>query len=140
MCQSLGGVRLDRAVTQAFLEAVTPAGISACTEAIGQIEAQHAERLAGRRLAVERALFETERRQRQYDACEPENRLVARTLEARLEEALVTLERERRALIELEQRRPEPRARPSLTTRGSCRGCGTRRRPPPASARSCSAR
>ena len=53
-------------------------------------------------------MFEAERRQRQYDACEPENRLVARTLEARLEEALVALERERRALAELEQRRPEP--------------------------------
>lgn len=108
MCQSLGGVRLDRAVTEAFLEAVTPAGIRACAEAIAEIEAQQAQRLAGRRLAVERALFEAERRQRQYDACEPENRLVARTLEARLEDALVTLERERKALAELEHRRPEP--------------------------------
>ena len=108
MCQSLGGVRLDRAVTQAFLDAVTPGGVRACAEAIAEIEAGHAERIAGRRLAVERAMFEAERRQRQYDACEPENRLVARTLEARLEEALVSLERERRALAELEQRRPEP--------------------------------
>ena len=85
MCQSLGGVRLDRAVTQAFLEAVTPAGVGACAAAITEIEDRHAERIAGRRLAVERAMFEAERRQRQYDACEPENRLVARTLEARLE-------------------------------------------------------
>ena len=108
MCQSLGGVRLDRAVTQAFLEAVTPAGVGACAAAITEIEDRHAERIAGRRLAVERAMFEAERRQRQYDACEPENRLVARTLEARLEEALVSLERERRALAELEQRQPEP--------------------------------
>ena len=108
MCQSLGGVRLDRAVTQAFLEAVTPAGVGACAAAITEIEDRHAERIAGRLLAVERAVFEAERRQRQYDACEPENRLVARTLEARLEEALVSLEHERRALAELEQRQPEP--------------------------------
>jgi DNA invertase Pin-like site-specific DNA recombinase len=108
MCQSLGGVRLDRAVTQAFLEAVTPAGVSACAAAITEIEDRHAERVAGRRLAVERAVFEAERRQRQYDACEPENRLVARTLEARLEEALMSLEHERRALAELEQHQPEP--------------------------------
>ena len=108
MCQSLGGVRLDRAVTQAFLEAVTPAGVGACAAAITEIEDRHAERIAGRRLAVERAMFEAERRQRQYDACEPENRLVARTLEARLEEALVSLERDRRALAELEQRQPDP--------------------------------
>ena len=106
MCQSLGGARLDRAVAAAFLEAVTPAGVRACAEAIGEIEARHAERVAGRRLAVERATFETERRQRQFDACEPENRLVARTLEARLEESLAALERERRTLAELEQRQP----------------------------------
>jgi DNA invertase Pin-like site-specific DNA recombinase len=111
MCQSLGGVRLDRAVAAAFLEAVTPAGVRACSEAITEIETGHAERIAGRRLAVERAVFEAERRQRQYDACEPENRLVARTLEARLEEALMSLERERTALAELKQRQPEPLSR-----------------------------
>jgi DNA invertase Pin-like site-specific DNA recombinase len=108
MCQSLGGARLDRAVAAAFLEAVTPAGVRACAEAIGEIEARHTERLAGRRLAVERATFEADRRQRQFDACEPENRLVARTLEARLEESLAALEHEHRALAELEQRQPEP--------------------------------
>ena len=66
------------------------------------------ERLHGQRLAVERAEFEAGRAQRQFDACEPEHRLVARTLEARLEEALAALERERRKLAELEARRPEP--------------------------------
>ena len=48
------------------------------------------------------------RAQRQFDACEPEHRLVARTLEARLEQALSELERERRKLAELEARRPQP--------------------------------
>ena len=64
--------------------------------------------MLGQRLAVERATFEAERAQRQFDACEPENRLVARTLEGRLEAALVDLEREQRRLAELEARRPEP--------------------------------
>ena len=39
-------------------------------------------------LAVERARFEAERARRQFDAVEPENRLVGRTLERRLEQAL----------------------------------------------------
>jgi excisionase family DNA binding protein len=108
VCQSLGGLRLERAVAQAFLEAVTPAGIRASAEAIGELERQHEERLRAQRLAVERAEFEAGRARRQFDACEPEHRLVARTLEARLEEALGALERERRKLAELEQRRPEP--------------------------------
>jgi DNA invertase Pin-like site-specific DNA recombinase len=106
-CQSVGGVRLERAITTAFLDAITPAGIRASAQAIESIEQQHDERLVGQRLAVERAEFEAGRARRQFDACEPEHRLVARTLEARLEIALEELERERRKLAELERRRPE---------------------------------
>ena len=107
-CQSLGGQRLDDAVAAAFLEAVTPAGVRACTEAVGELERQHEERLHGQRLAVERAEFEAGRAERQFDACEPENRLVARTLERAWEQALSRLESERRKLAELEARQPEP--------------------------------
>ena len=101
-CQSLGGLRLEKAITGAFLEAITPAGVRACAEAIGEIEHQHEERLAGQRLAVERAQFEEDRVRRKFDACEPENRLVGRTLERALEEALGESEREQRKLAELE--------------------------------------
>src|SRR5215207_2774006 len=88
-CQSLGGLRLDKAVAAAFLEAVSPAGIGASAEAVAELERQHEERLAGHRLALERAEFEAGRARRQFDACEPENRLVARTLEATLEETQI---------------------------------------------------
>jgi excisionase family DNA binding protein len=107
-CQSLGGLRLEKAVVQAFLEAVAPAGVRAGTEAVGELERQHEERLAGQRLAVERAQFEADRAQRQFDACEPENRLVGRTLERAWEQALRALESERHKLAELEARHPEP--------------------------------
>lgn len=60
-CQSLGGLRLEKAVASAFLEAVTPAGVRASAQAIDQIEHQHEERLAGQRLAAERAQFEADR-------------------------------------------------------------------------------
>jgi excisionase family DNA binding protein len=107
-CQSLGGLRLEKAVAAAFLEAITPAGVRACTEAVGELERQHEERLRGQRLALERAEFEAERAHRQFDACEPENRLVARTLERAWEETLSRLERERQKLAELQARRPDP--------------------------------
>jgi excisionase family DNA binding protein len=107
-CQSLGGLRVDRAVAEAFLEAVTPAGVRASAGAIEELERHHEERLRGQRLALERAEFEAERARRQFDACEPEHRLVARTLEHRLEQALADLERERRRLAALEQTRPAP--------------------------------
>jgi excisionase family DNA binding protein len=107
-CQSLGALRLEKAIAAAFLEAITPAGVRACAEAIGELERQHEQRRHGQQLAVERAEFEAGRARRQFDACEPEHRLVARTLESRFEAALAELERERRKLAELETRRPEP--------------------------------
>ena len=107
-CQTLGGGRLDRAVAAAFLEAVTPAGVAASTGAIAELTEQHDARLAGQRLALERAEFEAQRAERQFDACEPENRLVARTLERKLEDALAGVAREQRTLAALEHARPAP--------------------------------
>lgn len=37
-CQTLGGGRLDKAIAAMFLEAVTPAGVSATTGAISELE------------------------------------------------------------------------------------------------------
>jgi excisionase family DNA binding protein len=106
-CQTLGGGRLDKAVVDAFLDAVTPAGVAATAGAIRELEDQHAQLVAGQRLALERAEYEVERAERQFDACEPENRLVARTLEGKLEEALAAVERERGKLAALEHARPQ---------------------------------
>jgi DNA invertase Pin-like site-specific DNA recombinase len=108
ICGSLGGTRLDTAVADAFLEAVTPAAVAATAGAIGELTDQHEARVAGQRLAVERAQFEADRARRQFDACEPEHRLVARTLEQALEDGLGAVEREQRALAALDRARPAP--------------------------------
>jgi len=107
-CQSLGGGRLEKAVIDAFLDAVTPAGVTATAGAIRELEQQHDQLLVGQRLTLERAEYEAERAERQFDACEPENRLVARTLEGKLEDALAQVERERGKLTALEHARPKP--------------------------------
>jgi excisionase family DNA binding protein len=107
-CQTLGGGRLEKAVIDAFLEAVTPAGVAATAVAIRELEDQHEQLVAGQRLALERAEYEAQRAERQFDACEPENRLVARTLERKLEEALAAVERERGKLAAVEHARPQP--------------------------------
>jgi excisionase family DNA binding protein len=107
-CQTLGGRRVDTAVAQAFLEAAAPAGIAATAGAIRELEDQHEQRLAGQRLALERAEYEADRARRKFDACEPENRLVGRTLERVLEDALANVERERGRLAQLERARPTP--------------------------------
>jgi len=65
-----------------------PASLAATAKALAEAEANHRRHVAVFELAVERARFEAERARRQFDAVEPENRLVARTLERSLEEAL----------------------------------------------------
>jgi hypothetical protein len=105
-CQTVGGARLDKTVVAAFLEAAAPAGIAATAGAIRELEDQHEQRLAGQRLAVERAEYEAGRAQCKYDACEPENRLVGRTLERALEQSLIDVDRERVKLAQLDRARP----------------------------------
>jgi DNA invertase Pin-like site-specific DNA recombinase len=107
-CQSIGGRRLDLTVIDAFPQAVTPASVTATATAVDQLHADFQERVHLAQLAVEQAEYETGRRQRQFDACEPENRLVARTLEKTLEQALAETERRRQALAGIKRQRPAP--------------------------------
>lgn len=87
-CLRVGGVRIDEAVSQAFLDAITPAGIEAALIAEKNIEADHEAASTQWRLKVERIRYESDRAERRYRAVEPENRLVARTLEVELEKRL----------------------------------------------------
>ncbi len=105
-CLNVGGVQIDQAVTDAFLEALKPAGIKAALAAAEQLEANHDAALDQWRLAVERARYEAERAERRYRAVEPENRLVARGLEAEWEQRLRELERAHGELTRRETQRP----------------------------------
>ena len=64
------------------------------------------KRLSAFELAVERARFEADRARRQFDAVEPENRLVARSLEAAYEQALTEQRRSEADLAVQRSRRP----------------------------------
>jgi DNA invertase Pin-like site-specific DNA recombinase len=87
-CLRLGGVRVDQAVTETFLDAISPSGAEAALAALSLGEAEHDAALKQFRLQVERARYETERAERRYRSVEPENRLVARTLESEWEKKL----------------------------------------------------
>jgi hypothetical protein len=88
LCQSLSGQGLDDLVAAQMLSAVEPAALEASLAAVADIERERAELLKQWNLRIERVGYEAERAARQYHACEPENRLVARELERRWEEAL----------------------------------------------------
>jgi DNA invertase Pin-like site-specific DNA recombinase len=88
-CQSLAGAPLEQLVRDLVLEVVTPAGLELSARAAQECERQRAALDRQWRLRVERAGQEANRAFRQYNAVEPENRLVARTLERTWEEALL---------------------------------------------------
>ena len=63
--------------------------------------------LAALRLAVQRAISEAQYAERRYMAVDPENRLIARTLEADWEKALRKLETAKAELARYEQQRSQ---------------------------------
>lgn len=105
-CLRVGGGRIDQAVAQAFLETVAPAGIEAALLAQESIEAEQEAALRQHRLQVERAGYQAQRAERCYRSVEPENRLVARTLEAQWEERLLELAAAEAELAKREHRHP----------------------------------
>jgi DNA invertase Pin-like site-specific DNA recombinase len=105
-CQSLGGRRLENQVLAEVFKALAPASLAATAAALSQAEAAHAAGLRAFTLAAERARYEAERSRRQYDAVEPENRLVARTLERDLEAKLGLQRQAERDLLAARARRP----------------------------------
>jgi hypothetical protein len=89
LCQGLSnGTALDELVATQVLAAVEPAALEASLAAVAGVERQRAELTRQWHLKRERAAYEVDRACRQYQACEPENRLVARELERRWEQAL----------------------------------------------------
>ena len=91
-CQEVRALPVDTAIEQELLAALAPDQVALAIAAVGQIEAE--TRMLAQQWALkrERARYEAERAQRQYDAVEPENRLVARSLERVWEEKLRGLE------------------------------------------------
>lgn len=92
-CQSLGGRSLERRVLEEVFAVLEPAALEATAKALAEADRLHRERLQAFALQVERARFEAGRARRQFDAVEPENRLVARTLEGAWDEKLAALRR-----------------------------------------------
>ena len=105
-CLNVGGLAIEQAVANAFLEAVTPAAVEAMRLTVEQLQSNHDAALSQWRLEVERMRYEAERTERRYRMVEPENRLVARGLEAEWENRLRDLVAAETELRRREQQRP----------------------------------
>jgi DNA invertase Pin-like site-specific DNA recombinase len=90
-CRSVKTTVVDELIACRLLEALAPEEIKLALAAAGE----HADRRARSNrvfeLRVERARYEAVRAERAFHACEPDNRLVARTLENRWEQKLTEL-------------------------------------------------
>ena len=105
-CCSVGGGRLEKTVLAEVFAVLEPASLEATAKALAEAEEHHQRRLAAFALAVERAQYEAGRASRQYDAVEPENRLVARTLERAWEDKLAAVRQAENDLRTQQARRP----------------------------------
>jgi DNA invertase Pin-like site-specific DNA recombinase len=92
-CQSMRGDEIDAAIAHALLEAMRPAQLEVSMAAFDQVAAQASQLDRQWQLTLERARYEAELARRRFVAVEPENRLVARTLEREWNERLAEIER-----------------------------------------------
>jgi hypothetical protein len=99
---------VDAEVERILLEALAPDQIALAVAAVGQLEAEAALLEKQWALKRERARYEAERARRQYDGVEPENRLVARSLERAWEEKLRQVEAVEHAYQDWRREQPGP--------------------------------
>jgi DNA invertase Pin-like site-specific DNA recombinase len=87
-CMTFGGLRIDAAVVRQLIQAIEPMAIEAAVLA----ERRHMERQAEQHriieLELQQARYEASLSERRYAACDPDNRLIAATLEKSWEAAL----------------------------------------------------
>jgi DNA invertase Pin-like site-specific DNA recombinase len=88
LCQEVRALSVDAFVEHTLLDALAPDRIAIAVAALGQLQEEAHQLEKQWALRRERARYEAERARRQYDAVEPENRLVARSLERAWEEKL----------------------------------------------------
>ncbi len=107
-CISFGGLRADQRVAEEVLRRLQPLGIRAALEAIErQVQLSH-EAIRHKELALEQARFEGPRARRQYDAVDPDHRLVAAELERRWNEAMKHYGAIEEELTALRESQPAP--------------------------------
>ena len=87
-CVAFGGIPVDDAIAREVLRVVQPAAVEAAIVASEQAARQQDEVVAALQRDLEAARYAALRAQRQYDATDPENRLVAGELEQRWNRAL----------------------------------------------------
>jgi hypothetical protein len=88
LCQAVRALQVDDFVARILLDALAPGQVAIAIEAVGRLGGEARQLQQQWSLRRERTRYEAERACRQYNEVEPENRLVARSLEKAWEERL----------------------------------------------------
>ena len=97
-CRSVAAATVDDAVAGVLLDALTPEQVALALSAADDVAGRRQRVSRAAELAAERARYEADRAERAFSQVEPENRLVARSLEARWEARLTALAEAEQAL------------------------------------------
>jgi DNA invertase Pin-like site-specific DNA recombinase len=108
ICISFNNLRIDAAVSKEVLRVIAPLGLEAAMQAITDREVNVSEHLKQKELALEQARYEAARAHRQYNAADPDNRLVTRNLERLWNERLEQVSRLENELAVTRARQPPP--------------------------------
>ncbi len=92
-CSAFSNMRIDAAVSAEVLRAISPLALEAALQVISGRKQAGSERLRQRELALNQARYEAAHARRQYDAVDPDNRLVAGELERRWNDCLAAVAR-----------------------------------------------
>lgn len=131
-CRSITAATVDPPVAGCLLTALSGQEVELTLTAADQVTERRTRAVRAAELAVERARYEAGGAERALLACEPENRLVARALKARLEAKLGELAEAQAALATVTAAKPPlPPARNWKPPPPPSAGCG-RHSPPPA--------
>jgi DNA invertase Pin-like site-specific DNA recombinase len=106
LCQGIVGRDLDQFISERLFQILAPASLELCFAATDNLERERARLDEQWRQKLERAAHQADRAARQFQAVEPENRLVARTLEKNWEAALREQEQLRRESDEFRRTQP----------------------------------
>jgi DNA invertase Pin-like site-specific DNA recombinase len=90
-CQCMSAGPIDDTVVAVFLDSMAPAQLEIGLKVISQLQEEKRAMRRQWELQLKQARYEAELAQRQYDAVDPDNRLVAQTLEKRWNEKLEVL-------------------------------------------------
>ena len=90
-CQQINGAELDQAIGRLLVETVTPVTLQVALAVQKELEDRSGEFDRLRRQEIERASYEVELARRRYMRVDPDNRLVADSLEAEWNQALRAL-------------------------------------------------